>query len=132
MPTNPNDLKRLLDLVEKPVVSWGNSNEGPTPGSTVVGTVTGVGMSAEGKYGAYPIVEVDTGDEIVAIHAFHTLLKSELRKAQILDTFDGPCDRAIGAMIVAKYFGRVTNPRSGDADMGRYRVVSEFPSAATE
>jgi hypothetical protein len=130
----PN-LDDLLKLVEKPVIPWGVMDEDgkirPQEGSVVGGTFIGVGEASGGEYGSYPIIEVDTGDNVVQVHAFHTLLQSELRKAGLLDDYGNGANRSmIGGDVVMKYFGRVRNPRSGKEDMARYRVVATPPAIA--
>lgn len=52
----------------------------PEPGDIVTGRVVDIEMF-DGKFGTYPLLmlETDDGDEI-AVHAFHTVLKSELAR----------------------------------------------------
>lgn len=50
----------------------------PEPGEQLVGTIVEIG-TAHGDYGEYPLLVVERTDGTdVSVHAFHTVLKSEL------------------------------------------------------
>lgn len=80
----------------------------PNPGDKIVGTIATIEMFT-GQYEPYPIVTVDTDDGPRSVHAFHTVLRSELagKKPQ-------PGDR-----IGIKYRGK------SDKGYESYRVVVE-------
>jgi len=60
----------------------------PEAGDSVIGTLVDIG-EREGDWGPYPvfIIETEDGtpDPVVAVHAFHGVLKNELANAQIGD-----------------------------------------------
>ena len=65
--------ERLDDIAE----AWK-----PEEGDKLVGTVQSVEMF-DGKFGPYPLLVIESGDSReVAVHAFHTVLKSELSRKQ--------------------------------------------------
>lgn len=53
----------------------------PEPGTTMAGTVEGFRIGRDTGYGEYPIVvyKLDNG-EVVSVHAFHTLLRDQLKE----------------------------------------------------
>lgn len=69
----------------------------PEPDDKIVGVIVDISEGA-GDYGSYPIVTVDPGDgaELVAVHAFHSVLKSELARLK----------PAVGDEIGIKYEGK--------------------------
>lgn len=67
--------KDMLDRLDQDSTGWK-----PNVGDKLVGTVVEV-SERDGDYGSYPLVvlETDSG-ELIAVHAFHTVLKSELAR----------------------------------------------------
>lgn len=74
----------------------------PEPGDVVIGVVDEV-TSREGDYGPYPLIVIEQEDgELVAVHAFHTVLKNEI-EAQA---------PSVGDEIGVKYLG-TQEPKGG-------------------
>ena len=94
----------FMDRLDREVEAWK-----PQPGDKIVGTITSI-EAFDGKYGEYPLLIVDTGDHEIAIHAFHTVLKSELARK----------DPSEGDRIGVKYTGR-----NVDGGYEGYRVLIE-------
>jgi hypothetical protein len=87
----------------------------PKPGDVLVGTVLRIseGVSTYNDGSVYPIVAVKTeGGEVVNIHCFHTVLKSEMAKAR----------PARGDRIGVRYEGK---PDGRSYEM--YKVAVEKP-----
>ena len=84
----------------------------PDPGDAVIGEVAEI-SSREGGYGAYPIITLTVADGTrLAVHAFHSVLLSELKKIK----------PQVGHRIGIKYVGR---PQGKNYDV--YRVATENP-----
>lgn len=100
----------MMDRLDRDAEPWK-----PSPGDKLTGTVASVEIFT-GQYGDYPLLLVvgDDGTEN-AVHAFHTVLRSELARKQ-----PKPGDR-----IGIKYVGKDT-----EKGYERYRVVldSERPA----
>jgi hypothetical protein len=79
----------------------------PSPGDVLKGTVSEIDVIT-GEYGGYPCVTVD-GDDRVAVHAFHTVLRNELAKRNV----------QVGDQIEILYGGK-SGPKATDYE--RYRV----------
>ena len=94
----------FMDRLDREVEAWK-----PQPGDKIVGTISSI-EAFDGKYGEYPLLIVDTGDDEIAIHAFHTVLKSELARK----------DPSEGDRIGVKYTGR-----NVDGGYEGYRVLIE-------
>lgn len=92
----------------------------PDPGEQLVGTIVEI-SSAHGDYGEYPLIVVEkadgTGD--VAVHAFHTVLKSELAAKRPNE----------GDVIGIKYLGKVPGKSGNTYDS--YRVILERKTPVT-
>lgn len=74
----------------------------PKAGDRVEGRITSLDIR-HGEYEPYPIVTITNGEEAVAIHAFHTVLKNELSKRR----------PQIGDRLIVTYHGmRATNSGS--------------------
>ncbi len=84
----------------------------PEPGDQIAGTVLSVEMNTS-EYGDYPVIELDVpAGPIVAVHAFHTVLRNQIDRAG--------CER--GDFFASRYEGRV-----GDKDMASYRTIIRHP-----
>ena len=87
----------------------------PEAGDSLVGKVTEISTSNGGEYGPYPIVTVsnDKGESL-AVHAFHTVLKSAFIKAS----------PAIGETVAVKYNGlRLGKGGVKGTEYHDYRVI---------
>jgi hypothetical protein len=95
--TPPADLLSQLD--EQGAKGWT-----PNPGDTMMGVITSIKASTPSDYGIYPIVTIkpDDGDELVALHCFHSLIRNKLLEAR----------PAVGERIAVKYFGEVEGKNS--------------------
>lgn len=104
----------LEDRLDMDVEAWR-----PNPGDKILGKVVLV-STREGDYGEYPYLEIDLGDEVVAVHAFHSVLKNELARYQ----------PKAGDTLGIKYKGKVDTKRN-DVKTGKpvqfegYKVVHE-------
>lgn len=60
-----------------------------TPGGRVKGKIVDITVGS-GNYGPYPLLSIDTGGEVVDVHAFDTVIRKELalRKPRIGDPID--------------------------------------------
>jgi hypothetical protein len=55
----------------------------PEKGDILVGEVVGLRMGNDNGYGTYPVVIYKQDDgEFIALHAFHTLIREQLREAK--------------------------------------------------
>lgn len=94
----------LEDRLDKPTTAWK-----PAPGDKIIGTVLELDTLESKFSGSYPLVVIETDDgEGNAIHAFHTVLRSELARKR----------PAIGDRLGIKYFGR-----DEDGGYEMYRVI---------
>lgn len=107
----------ILDALNRPP----SKGWKPAPGETLSGTVVDLYDSSPGEYGEYPIMEVATNDgEIIAVHAFHTTLKSALERRK----------PKVGDRIGLRYEGRTTSGGFGDKGYESYRMIVLPPAGA--
>lgn len=85
----------------------------PDPGDSVKGTVRQVALSPDMGYGPYPIVTLDTPQGELAVHAFRSILRTELAR----------CRPGVGDEIEIQYVGK-RSPKSGKGNEYHvYRVL---------
>lgn len=112
----PEELRGMLEQIDKDISAWI-----PEPGDQVFGVVADISESAEGDFGAYPIILVKTpSGNFVHVHCFHTVLRREI------DRRVAKGQLAIGDLIAIKYVGE------GEATKGKqaarmYRVAVRKP-----
>lgn len=93
----------MSDRLDQEVTAWR-----PEPGDKIYGKVVDISQN-QGDYEPYPLLEIETPDgAMVAIHAFHTVLKSELAKKHPV----------AGDSIGIKYLGKTAGK-----DYEGYRVI---------
>jgi hypothetical protein len=108
MENNTSTTRSLDDRLDSAAEGWK-----PKPGDKIVGEVIDVD-SRETEYGVYPIVTLRTdAEDELAIHGFHTVLKSEFAKRP----------PRLGERIGVKYLGK------SDKGYEAYRVVFERAAA---
>lgn len=95
----------------------------PTDGQTITGKIVTV-VKRTGEHGAYPCVILDTGAEkFTAIHAFHGVLKNELREMAAKP----------GDEITVLYTGkRTANKLNTDGTEKMYHGYSVVPTDGAE
>jgi hypothetical protein len=110
----PPELAEMLDQSERDYVGW-NPAERPQ----VAGTVADIQANCDcGGYGPHNIVFVDQPNgEGVAIHVFHTILRSQLEDK----IRTGKLQQ--GDLIVVAFAGTTPSKTKGHADQNNYRVV---------
>jgi hypothetical protein len=108
--TDRDRLEELLDRVEVESVAWK-----PEPEEKVAGVVVDV-ITRDGKFGEYPIVEIDTGNRVVAFHAFHAAARREIEGRNIRR----------GDVIAIKYLGEIDD---GNRSYHGYKIVVDRDSA---
>lgn len=110
----PPELREMLDQSEKEFVGW-NPEERPQ----VAGTVVDIQPNCDcGGYGSHNIVFIDQpNNESVAVHVFHTTLRSQLEERIRTGKLSA------GDMIVISYLGKSPSKQKGHADINNYRVV---------
>ena len=112
LPTSSESLKRLQSLVERETTAWQ-----PNDGDVIVGTLRDVTDSAEGDYGSYPIVLIETEDkQLVTVHAFHTILRREIERKLQRGTLK------LGDEIAILYVGKLPG-KGGREPANNYRVA---------
>lgn len=85
----------------------------PDPGEKIAGKVVAVVMGPDMGYGSYPIVTLETSGGERAIHAFHTVLRTELARRR----------PRVGDPLEVTYQGK-RSPKSGNGnDFHVYRVI---------
>lgn len=110
----PEEFREMLDQSEKEYVGW-NPEERPQ----VVGTIADIQSNCDcGGYGGHNILFIDSPvGESVAVHCFHTILRSQtedrIRTGRI----------ASGDLIAISYLGTRPSKVKGHADQNDYRVV---------
>lgn len=93
----------MNDRLDQEVTAWR-----PEPGDKIYGKVVDISEN-QGEYEPYPLLEIETADgAMVAVHAFHTVLKSELAKKR----------PSPGDSIGIKYLGKTAGK-----DYEGYRVI---------
>jgi hypothetical protein len=110
----PAELREMLDQSEKEFVGW-NPEERPQ----VAGTVSDIQPNCDcGGYGVHNIIFIDSPiGESVAVHVFHTTLRSQLEERIRLGKL------IAGDLIVISYLGKTASKQKGHADINNYRVV---------
>jgi hypothetical protein len=110
----PEELRQLLDQSEKEYVGW-NPEEQPQ----VVGTVADIQTNCDcGGYGAHNIIFIDSPvGSSVAVHCFHTILRSQVDERIRLGKISA------GDLIAISYLGTKPSKVKGHADQNDYRVV---------
>lgn len=83
----------------------------PQPGDMLIGTILEIG-TATSTYGEYPLIVVDADGGPVAVHAFHSVLRNELKRLS-------PSE---GDRLGIKYLGRV---QGNDQTYESYTVAVE-------
>jgi hypothetical protein len=84
----------------------------PEPGDKLVGVVTNIEIVDSKFGGKYPIIEVESKDGRFAFHAYHTVAKSQLRRAK----------PRVGEPIAIKFLGQHPNGYMN------YRIRVDRPS----
>lgn len=95
----------------------------PAVGDTIMGTVVDIETAGqESTFGSYPLVTVEEADgTLVAVHCFHTMLKSRIERAKSSGKLRE------GSRIGITYYGPVEG--GGYGHFEKYRVVV-LPSKA--
>lgn len=110
----PAELREMLEQSEKDFIGW-NPEERPQ----VIGTVADIQTNCDcGGYGPHNIIFIDSPvGEAVAVHCFHTILRSQvddrIRSGKI----------SSGDLIAISYLGTKPSKVKGHADQNDYRVV---------
>jgi hypothetical protein len=90
----------------------------PEPGDKILGRVLSISVIESKFGGSYPLVELVTDDDTeIAVHGFHTVLKSELARVKPRP----------GDMLGIKFFGK-----DDKVDYLRYRVLLERAEPSSE
>ena len=110
----PPELREMLDQTEKEYIGW-NPEERPQ----IAGTVADIQHGCDcGGYGAHNIVFIDSPiGESVAVHCFHTTLRSQMEDRIRLGKL------VAGDLIAISYLGKSPSKVKGHADTTNYRVV---------
>jgi len=109
-----DEMKEMLAASEREYVGW-NPEEMPQ----LVGTVADITPDCDcGGYGGHNIIFVDLPDgEGIAVHAFHTTLRSQIdpkiRSGRL----------GVGDLIAISHLGTKQSSVKGHNDMNMYRVV---------
>lgn len=94
----------------------------PEEGDSILGVVASVSIGPDNGFGPYPIITILTGEgELVAVHAFHTVLKDRLVDIR----------PKVDEIIGIKYLGHVL-PEEGSKgvnDYYAYKVLINRPAA---
>lgn len=85
----------------------------PNRGDAVAGTVTDITTSDAGKYGAYPIIEINTGSVSVLVHAYHETLQKDIERR----------NPQPGDMLAIVFNGEVESKVVGHNPYYSYRVI---------
>lgn len=109
-----DEMRDMLAQSERDYVGW-NPEENPQ----VVGTVADISPDCDcGGFGSHNILFVDTPNgEGVAIHCFHTTLRSQV------DARIKQGRLSAGDLIAISHLGTKLSGVKGHADMNMYRVV---------
>lgn len=109
-----DEMREMLAQSEREYVGW-NPEELPQ----IVGTVADITPDCDcGGYGTHPIIFIDTPDgNGVAVHGFHTTLRSQI-EPKIKSGRLG-----VGDLIAISHLGTKQSAVKGHADMNMYRVV---------
>jgi hypothetical protein len=112
---SPNDLTSQFEKQYAP--GWR-----PAIHESVQGTIIELAERAGYDDKPYPIVVLrkDSGDE-VALHAFHTVLRSKLAESE----------PAVGDRLAVRYEGRIKSKTAGHKPYHGYSVVLERNTAAS-
>lgn len=110
----PAEFREMLDQSETEYIGW-NPEERPQ----VVGTVADIQVGCDcGGYGAHNIIFVDSPvGESVAVHTFHTTLRSQTDERIRMGKL------AAGDLIAISYLGTKESRVKGHAPSNMYRVV---------
>lgn len=109
-----DEMREMLDQSEREYVGW-NPAEQPQ----IIGTVADIIPDCDcGGYGPHTILSIDTPQgEGVAVHAFHTTLRSQI-EPRIKQGRLG-----VGDLIAISHLGTKPSAVKGHGDMNMYRVV---------
>jgi|SRR6516164_4771199 hypothetical protein len=107
----------LLNQVEREVVAWR-----PEPGDSVFGTFRDIDDSSQGDYGSYPIIIIESpSGRMVAVHAFHTVLRNNIERKMHRGVLQ------IGDEIAIQYRGTQGEGKGGKNPAELYRVAVRRP-----
>lgn len=108
------EMREMLAASEREYVGWN-----PEMQPQIVGTVSDITPDCDcGGYGTHNILFIDTPDgNGVAVHAFHTTLRSQI-DPRIKQGRLSP-----GDLIAISHLGTKVSAVKGHADMNMYRVV---------
>lgn len=109
-----DEMRQMLEQSEREYVGWN-----PETMPQVVGTVADITPNCDcGGYGGHNIIFIDTPKgEGVAVHAFHTTLRSQVDQ-RIKERRLVP-----GDLIAISHLGTKASAVKGHNDMNMYRVV---------
>ena len=101
----------IMELLEADIEAWR-----PETGDVVIGHIVMLKTAGEGTaFGSYPLITIqaDNDGSLVNVHAFHTVLRNELMRAEI----------GVGDRIGIKYMG---HSDGGDFNgFENYRVIAD-------
>ena len=107
----------LITQVERDVTAWR-----PEPGDSVYGVFRDIDDSSEGDFGSYPILIIEsTSGRLVAVHAFHTVLRRNIERKLNRGIL------RIGDEIAIQYRGPVGEGKGGKNPAEMYRVAVHRP-----
>jgi hypothetical protein len=109
-----DEMREMLDQSEREYVGW-NPEESPQ----IIGTISDISPDCDcGGYGSHNIIFIDTPrGEGIAVHAFHTTLRSQI------DPRIRTGRLGVGDLIAISHLGTKQSGVKGHADMNMYRVV---------
>lgn len=112
--TLSDELKAMLDQSEQEYVGW-NPEERPQ----IAGSVADITPNCDcGGFGPHYIIFIDSPEGAnVAVHCFHTTLRSQLDERIRLGGL------VAGDLIVISYAGKTPSKVKGHGDINNYRVV---------
>ena len=110
----PEEFRQMLEQSEKEYLGW-NPDEQPQ----VIGTIADIQTNCDcGGYGAHNILFIDSPvGNSVAVHCFHTILRSQVDDRIRLGKISA------GDLIAISYLGTKPSKVKGHADQNDYRVV---------
>jgi hypothetical protein len=113
----PESIAKLIDLVKKEVVAWR-----PEAGDFVAGTLRDLSESAEGEFGSYLILLIETPPgALIQVHCFHTVLRRDIERRLSRGTLK------VGDEIAIMYIGESDQAGKGKSAANLYRVVVNRP-----
>lgn len=99
------------DFLEQEPETWK-----PKVGDTVKGTIVRVSQRTS-EFGPYPLLSINTGNGIVEVHCFHSVLKNEVKEQRA----------QVGDRIGIKHLGKTKGK-----DYHGYRVIVDREPGAPE